>query len=59
MWPPFFFIIVSTRFRNDWLVFKINSSEILFHSSLISILSEPIIEWEVAFVLVCKTPYIA
>ena len=51
-----FFNILSTCLRNDLHAFKINSPDILFHSSLIAILSEPIFEWEVAFVLFRKTP---
>ena len=47
----FFSMILSTRIRNDFNTFKINSSDILFHSLLIAILSEPIFGWEVAFVL--------
>ena len=39
--------------------FKINSSDILFHSSSIAVVSEPIFEGEVAFLLVCETPHSA
>ena len=46
-----FSIIVSTGLPNDLHAFKINSSEILFHSSSIAVLSEPIFGWEVVFVL--------
>ena len=53
-----FFNFVSTRFRSDLHAFKINSSDILFHSSLITVLSEPIFGWEAAFVLFSKTPHI-
>ena len=35
-----------------------NSSDILFHSSSIAVLSEPIFGWEVTFVLFSKTPNI-
>ena len=42
----FISFIVSTRFRNDLHVFKINSSDILFHSSSIAVLSESIFRWE-------------
>ena len=42
----FFSVIVSTRPRKDLAAFKINSSDILFHSSSIAILSEPILRWE-------------
>ena len=51
--------IVSTRLRNDLLVFKINSSNILFHSSSIAVLSVPIFRWEIAFVLFSQMPHIA
>ena len=54
-----FSIIVSTRLRNGFHAFKINSSDILFHSSSIAVLSEPIFGWEVAFVLFSITPHIA
>ena len=40
-----FTIIVSTHLRNDLHAFKINSSDILFHSSSIEVLSEPIFGW--------------
>ena len=43
---------------NDFPAFKIKSSDILFHSSLIAVLSEPIFRPEVAFVLFSKTPHI-
>ena len=49
-------IIVSTRLRNKLHAFKINSSDIWFCSSSIVVLSEPIFEWEIAFVLFSKTP---
>ena len=47
----FFSIIVSTHPLNDLHAFKINSLVILFHSSSIAVLSEPIFEWEVVLVL--------
>ena len=50
-----FSIILSTWFRNDLHVFKINSSNILFHSFSVAVLSDPIFESEVAFVLFSKT----
>ena len=56
IWPQFFSIIVLTHL-SKW--FKINSSDILFHSSSIVVLSEPIFRWEVAFVLFSKMPHIA
>ena len=59
MATTFFSIIVLTHLRNDSLAFKINSSDILFHSSSIAVLSEPIFRWEVAFVLFSKTLHIA
>ena len=49
-----FSTIVSTRFQNDLYAFKINSFDILSHSSPIAFLSEPIFGWEVAFVLFSK-----
>ena len=54
-----FSVIVSTRLRKDLHDFKINSSDILFHSYTKAVLSEPIFRWKVAFVLFSKTPYIA
>ena len=54
VWPPFFKIILSTILRNDLHVLKINSSDILFHSSSIAVLSEPIFQWEVTLVLFSK-----
>ena len=39
-----FSIIVSPRLRKYFHEFKINSSDILFHSYLIAVLSEPIFE---------------
>ena len=59
IWPPFLFcflIIKSTRLRNDLHAFKKNFPDILFHSSSITVLIEPILGWEVAFVLFSKTP---
>ena len=56
----FFFpsqLMYQHTFENDLHAFKINSSDILFHSSSI-VLSEPIFGWEVAFVLFSKTSYI-
>ena len=35
-----------------------NSSDILFHSSSVAVLSEPTFGWEVSFVLFLKTPHI-
>ena len=43
---------VSTRLRNDLHTVKINSSDILFHSSSVAVLSEPIFGWEVGFFFV-------
>ena len=54
-----FSIIVPTRLRNDLHAFKINSSDILFHSFSIAVLSEPIFGRKIAFVLFSKTPHIA
>ena len=54
IWPPFFSIILSTYLRNVLHAFKINSSDILFHSSSITVLSEPIFGREAAFVLLSK-----
>ena len=59
IWPPFFSIIVSICLRNDVDVFKIESSDILFHFSSIAVLSEPILGSEVEFVFFAKTLYIA
>ena len=57
-------IIVSTGFQTDLHAFKINSSDILIHSSSMAVLSEPIFGSEVAFVFFfffffSKTPCIA
>ena len=54
-----FSIIVSTCLRNDLHAFKIDSSDILFHSSSITVFSEPIFGREVVFVSFSKTPHIA
>ena len=55
-----FLIIVSSHLRNDLHAFKMNLSEILFHSSSIALLlSEPIFGWEVAYVLFSKMSLIA
>ena len=54
-----FSITVSTHFRNYLYAFKINSSDILFHSFSIAVLSEPIFGWEIAFVLFYEMPQIA
>ena len=54
-----FSIIVSTYLPNDLHAFKINSQNILFYSSSIVVLSEPIFRWEVVFVMFSKTPNIA
>ena len=51
--------IVSTIFRNDFHTFKINSSDILFHSSSISPLAELNFGYEVAFVLFSKAPHVS
>ena len=53
-----FFIIETKRHRNGLHAFKINSSDILFHSSSIVVLSKQIFRCEVAFVLFSRTPYI-
>ena len=50
-----FSIMVSIYFRNDLLALKINSSDILFPSFSIAVLSKPIFGLEVAFVLFSKT----
>ena len=55
----FFSIIVSTHLWNELHAFKINSSDILFPSFSIAVLSESIFGWEVEFVLFSKMPYIA
>ena len=47
----FFSIIESTPLRNDLHAFKINYSAILFNTSSIAVLSEPIFGWNVSFVL--------
>ena len=52
-----FKITISTRIQNDLYAFKINSSDILFHSPTIAVLSEPIFGWEDVFVLFSKTPH--
>ena len=52
-------IIVSTQLQKDLHASKINSSNILFHSSSPAVLNEPIFAWEVVFVLFSKTPHIA
>ena len=52
-------MIVSTRLRDDLHTFKINNPDILFHSSSIAVISEPIFGWEVAFLFLFKTPHIA
>ena len=60
MGPLFFFsIIVSSRHRKDFYAFKVNISDILFYSSSVTVLSEPILGWIVAFVLFSKKPHIA
>ena len=51
-------IIMSTCLWNDLNAFKINSSDILFHSSSIAVLSEPIFQWKVTCVLFSKMPHI-
>ena len=38
--------------------FKINSSDILFHFSSITVPSKPIFRWKVAAILFSKMPYI-
>ena len=55
MSPYFFFQLFYQHNRNVFYVFKINYSYILFHSSSIVFLSEPIFGWEVAFNLFSKT----
>ena len=55
----FFSIILSTRFLIDSHAFKIDSSYILFHSPSIAVLSESIFGWEVDFVLLSQTLYVA
>ena len=40
-----FSVIVSTRLWYDLYAFKIISSDFLFHSSSIAVLSEPIFGW--------------
>ena len=52
-------IIVSTHLQNNLQAFKIKSSDILFHSSSIAVLNQPIFGWDVAFSLFSKTPHIA
>ena len=42
----FFSIVVSTRIRNDLHIFKVDSSDILFHSSSMVVLSEPMFGYE-------------
>ena len=53
-----FLIIVSAYLRNDLHALKINSSDILFHSFSIEVLSKPLFGWEVAFVFFSKTLHI-
>ena len=50
---------VCWRLLRNLHAFKINSSDILFHSLSIAVLSKPMFEWEVAFVLFSKMPHIA
>ena len=50
---------MSTCLWNNLHAFKTNSSDILFYSSSIAVLSKPIFGWQVAFVLFSKTLHIA
>ena len=53
-----FSIIVSTCLQNNLHTFKINSTDIIFHSSSIADLSEPTFRWEVTYFLLYKnSPY--
>ena len=49
-----FSIVASLHLRNDLHAFTIDSSDILFHSSSIAVLNEPIFEWEDLFVLLSR-----
>ena len=53
-----FSIIVLTHLRNNLHAFKIDSSDILYHSSSIAGLNEPIFGLEVTIVLLSKRPHI-
>ena len=57
MWPPFFSVIVSTPPRKALHAFKINSSNILFDSSSIAVLSESIFGGKVTFFVFENAPY--
>ena len=50
-----FSFIVSNHLRNDLNTFKINSSDILVHSSSIAVLRELTVGWEVALGDTMKT----
>ena len=52
----FFGYCINTPSKQFACNFKLNSSDILFHSSSIAVLSEPIFGWEV--VLFSKTLHI-
>ena len=54
----FFPMILSTRFQKILHALKINSSDILFHFSLIEVFIEPIFRWDIAFDLFSKTLHI-
>ena len=54
-----FSILVTTGLWNNLHTFKINSSDILFYSFLIAVLSKPIFGQEVAYVLFSQSPHIA
>ena len=41
--------------QNDLHIYEIKSSDILFHSSSIAVLSKPLFGWEVELVLFSKT----
>ena len=55
----FFQLFYQHALEMTCIAFKINSSDILFHSSSIAVLSEQIFGWEVAFVLFSKMPHMA
>ena len=50
----FFFFFFQLLYQHG---FKVNSSDILFYSSSIAVLSEPIFGWEVEFILFSETPH--
>ena len=51
-----FFFQLSSRLQKDLHASKVNSSDISFSFSLITVFSEPIFELEAAFVLFSNMP---